>query len=209
VVQSGDTTLHLVQGTSTWTLVPDLVSDSELSGLNPVGEIDRIVGAQPGPLHVVQTSDGILFAVNAQNAWTLVPDQISDSDLAGLDQSGEIDGVIPAELLGGPPPQPAATPTSTPTPTIAAAPAGTCGVVAAGLVGRWPAEGTAKDVVGGNDGELVGGARFAPGLAGQAFSFNGKGQYVRLPMAQPLTLGGPITVVFWMRADPSNPLACC
>jgi len=40
-----------------------------------------------------------------------------------------------------------------------------------GLVSWWRGEGDAKDSVGGNHGTLMGDATFAPGKAGQAFSF--------------------------------------
>lgn len=211
VVQSSDGTLHVVQGATSWTLLPDPIGDSDLAGLNPVGEIDGIVGPQPGPPQVVQASDGGLYIVSGQNSWTLVPDQISDSDLAALDQSGELDGVIPAELVSVSAQAPATVvPTPTPTAPAAAANAapGICGVVPSGLVGCWLASGNAQDVIGGNDGTLIGGANFAPGIVGQAFGFNGKGQYVKVPRSP--KLGGAVSIAFWMKADKANPLnACC
>ena len=42
-----------------------------------------------------------------------------------------------------------------------------------GLISWWPAEGNADDILGDNDGTLVNGATFAPGMVGQAFSFDG------------------------------------
>jgi hypothetical protein len=42
-----------------------------------------------------------------------------------------------------------------------------------GLVSWWPGDGDANDVVDGNHGTLVGGAAFASGEVGQAFSFDG------------------------------------
>ena len=50
-----------------------------------------------------------------------------------------------------------------------------------GLLSWWPAEGNAGDVAGASAGQLMYGAGFAPGLVGQAFSFNGTNDYVRLP----------------------------
>ena len=55
--------------------------------------------AQPAPVQVVQGSDGTLYVVQGSNSWTLVPDQISDADVATLSPSGEIDGILPSELL--------------------------------------------------------------------------------------------------------------
>ena len=48
----------------------------------------------------------------------------------------------------------------------------------AGLVSWWPGDGNATDTVGGNDGTLVGDATFAPGMVGQAFNFDGGGDFV-------------------------------
>ena len=48
------------------------------------------------------------------------------------------------------------------------------------LVGRWSADGNAKDSANGHDGTLMNGATFAPGRFGQAFSLNGS-QFVRIP----------------------------
>src|ERR1700694_222076 len=64
--------------------------------------------AQTAPVRVVQGSDGTLYLVQAGNSWTLVPDQISDADLAALNLSGEVDGTVPAQLLASAPPQVAA-----------------------------------------------------------------------------------------------------
>src|SRR6266571_630433 len=47
------------------------------------------------------------------------------------------------------------------------------GLPAAGLVSWWSADGDASDVAGGNNGHLHSGAAFAPGVVGQAFSFDG------------------------------------
>lgn len=80
---------------------------------------------QQSPLRVGQGSDGTLYLVQGGNSWTLVPDQLSDSDVAGLNPSGEVDGVIPNQFLVGPEPPPVAAPPPAPTPTQtpAAAPA--------------------------------------------------------------------------------------
>ncbi len=47
-----------------------------------------------------------------------------------------------------------------------------------GRVNWWPADGNATDVVGGNNGTLINGAGFGPGILGQAFNFSGN-QYVQ------------------------------
>ena len=51
-----------------------------------------------------------------------------------------------------------------------------------GLVGWWPADGTAADVIGHNDGTFNGGANAnAAGEVAQAFAFNGTNDFVSLP----------------------------
>jgi uncharacterized repeat protein (TIGR01451 family) len=60
------------------------------------------------------------------------------------------------------------------------APAQTC-EPPAGLVNWWPADGHARDTVSSDDGTPQNGATFAPGLVGQAFSFDGVDDYVQLP----------------------------
>jgi concanavalin A-like lectin/glucanase superfamily protein len=57
------------------------------------------------------------------------------------------------------------------------------------LVSYWPAEGSAKDSVGSNDGTLLNGASFAPGISGQAFSLDGKDDYVLVPNSPSLNFG--------------------
>jgi hypothetical protein len=47
-----------------------------------------------------------------------------------------------------------------------------------GLVSWWPAEGSADDTLGKNNGVLVNGASFATGLLGHAFNFDGINDYV-------------------------------
>ncbi len=71
-----------------------------------------------------------------------------------------------------------------------------------GLVSWWPGDGNADDIVGGNNGTLVGGATFvSPGKVGDAFTFSGSGNdYVRVlnnPSLEPTT----ITVDAWVKAD--------
>jgi hypothetical protein len=50
----------------------------------------------------------------------------------------------------------------------------------AGLVSWWPGDGNANDIQDGNHGTLQNGVTFAPGMVGQAFSFDGVDDYVDL-----------------------------
>jgi len=68
----------------------------------------------------------------------------------------------------------------------------TCVAPPSGLVSWWPGEGDAADAVGGNGGQLQGGAGFGAGKVGQAFSFTGTGQHLRVAAATNLDVGqGP------------------
>ena len=66
-----------------------------------------------------------------------------------------------------------------------------------GLVAWWPGDGNANDIIGGNHGTLRNGATFAPGMVGQAFSFDGSGTYVNIPDSPSLDVPS-ITVAAWI-----------
>ena len=76
----------------------------------------------------------------------------------------------------------------------------------AGLVASWPAEGNARDKIGHHDGTMINGAGYDDGKVGRAFSFDGKGQYVKIPPSARLNPGGQLTIEFWMKAAPGNPM---
>ncbi|OVE79597.1 hypothetical protein BVY01_02110 [bacterium I07] len=71
------------------------------------------------------------------------------------------------------------------------------GTIIPGIVHWWPGDGNAKDVIGGNDGQLKGGATFAPGQVGEAFSFDDG--YVFIPDE----VGGwpEATVEAWVKTE--------
>jgi hypothetical protein len=73
-----------------------------------------------------------------------------------------------------------------------------------GLVAFWSGDGNPNDSVGGNNGTMMGGANFAAGLAGQAFSFDEPGDFVKIPKSPGLDLGSQMTLEFWMRPDAAN-----
>jgi hypothetical protein len=78
-------------------------------------------GAQPAPVRVVQGSDGTLYVLQGSSSWTLVPDQISDADVAALAPIGEIDGSLPSDVLMAQAPD--AAPAAAPAPPAAQQPA--------------------------------------------------------------------------------------
>ena len=68
-----------------------------------------------------------------------------------------------------------------------------------GPVHHWPGEGNANDVVGGQHGALEGGATFAAGMVGQAFSLDGNDDWVQLVSAQTLGMtDSDFTVAAWV-----------
>jgi hypothetical protein len=76
----------------------------------------------------------------------------------------------------------------------------TCVVPPSGLVSWWPGEGNANDIVGTNHGTLQGGAGFAPGVVGQAFSFDGVDDYVQIPHNANLDPGtGSFSLDAWIK----------
>jgi hypothetical protein len=69
------------------------------------------------------------------------------------------------------------------------------------MVSFWRAEGDATDTVGGNNGVLQGGAGFAAGEVGQAFSFDGSSGHVLIPDSPSLdSFAGSMTMELWMKS---------
>ena len=56
-----------------------------------------------------------------------------------------------------------------------------CVTPPSGIVAWWPANGNANDIIGGNNGVLMGGATYAGGRVAQAYSLNGVNGYVQVP----------------------------
>lgn len=81
-------------------------------------------------------------------------------------------------------------------------PAQTCLPPPAGLVGWWPGDGNADDIVGSNGGTLQNGATFAPGKVGQAFSFDGIDDEVFVNSTFPFHTPGDATLDFWLKFSP-------
>jgi len=79
-------------------------------------------------------------------------------------------------------------------------PARTCSAPPSGLVSWWRGEGTAADSQDGNHGTLQGGATFAPGRVGQAFSLDGIDDAVSLANTPTMDVGaGDFTIEFWVQ----------
>ena len=100
------------------------------------------------------------------------------------------------------------TPTWTPTPDETAI-AEQCAAVPDGLIGWWPGNGDAQDMVTGNNGTLHGGASFEAGKVGQAFRFNGVDGSVDIPRAANLNVGRQVSVEFWLMPAQENKMDNC
>lgn len=73
-----------------------------------------------------------------------------------------------------------------------------CAPVPSDLVAWWRAEGDAADAQGANDGLAIGGLTDAAGKVGQAFDFDGIGQYVELANSPSLSPSGSFTIETWV-----------
>jgi Concanavalin A-like lectin/glucanases superfamily len=74
-----------------------------------------------------------------------------------------------------------------------------------GLVSWWPGEQSAIDIVGTNNGTLVGGVTFTNGKVGQAFSLNGTSQYVDVPDSPSLNPTNAVTCEAWVHPAAFSP----
>jgi hypothetical protein len=72
-----------------------------------------------------------------------------------------------------------------------------------GLVGWWPGDGSADDIQLSTNGTLVNGASFAPGLVGQAFSFDGVNAFVNVADMPALHAVTTAMTVAWINPQPS------
>jgi hypothetical protein len=79
-----------------------------------------------------------------------------------------------------------------------------CATPPTGLVSWWAAEGNALDSADSNHGTLQGGATFALGMAGQAFSFNGQNGSVLVPDSTNLRLTNQVTIEAWVNTRSSS-----
>ncbi len=77
---------------------------------------------------------------------------------------------------------------------------GECILTPAGLISHWPGDLDARDVVGGNDGQLVNGAEVGvPGQVGGAFSFDGDNDFVDVASNPVFNLTNALTIEAWIK----------
>ncbi len=81
-----------------------------------------------------------------------------------------------------------------------------CSAESSGIVSWWSGEDNANDIVGTNNGVLIGGASYAPGQVGQAFLFDGSSGYVSIPDSQSLdSFVTNITIELWIMVNQTTP----
>jgi hypothetical protein len=78
------------------------------------------------------------------------------------------------------------------------------GRLPSGLIALWSAEGNANDSIGGNNGQLLNSAEFAPGKIGQAFAFHNLGDQVTAPATDLPTGTSDRTIDCWIYIDSFN-----
>jgi len=68
-----------------------------------------------------------------------------------------------------------------------------------GLIHLWPGDGNANDIVGPNNGVMMGGTTFTDGKVGQGFSFDGSGDYISLPPNNLPTYPHEFSIDAWIK----------
>ena len=68
-----------------------------------------------------------------------------------------------------------------------------------GMVGWWPGDGHANDIIGSNHGILSGDATYTGGMVGQAFSLDGVDNFILVPDSANLNITGDVTVDLWAK----------
>jgi hypothetical protein len=76
-----------------------------------------------------------------------------------------------------------------------------CAPLPPGAVSWWPGDGNTDDIVGSNHGQLVGGAKFAPGFVGEAFKFDGIDDYFQSAATGLPISGADRTLEMWVKLD--------
>jgi hypothetical protein len=99
-------------------------------------------------------------------------------------------------------------PTSTGTQALTAA-AHLCVAPPDGLIGWWPGNGNAQDIVTRSYGLTKGGTSFETGKVRQAFSFNGVDSSVNIPQTASLNVNKQVSIEFWMKPAEENTMDNC
>ncbi|MEW6208225.1 MAG: LamG-like jellyroll fold domain-containing protein [Acidobacteriota bacterium] len=180
--------------TNTWTSKAPMPTARHALAASAVnGIIYAIGGFNGGALATVEAYDP------ATNTWTTMPPlPMARHSLA----AGEINGALYA--VGG------RNSSNTVVATVESftPPPDTCVPPPSGLVSWWPGDGDANDIEDSNNGTLLGGAAFAAGHVGQAFSFDGVNGRVLVPSAANLDLQQAFTIDTWVNFADLNSAHC-
>ena len=81
-----------------------------------------------------------------------------------------------------------------------------CAPAPSGLVAWWPGNGNANEIIGTNNGTLIGSAGYAAGEVGQAFSVSGPANCVVVPSSPSIAFGttSPMSIEFWAYSSGSS-----
>jgi hypothetical protein len=79
----------------------------------------------------------------------------------------------------------------------------TCVTPPSNMISWWSGDGHPFDLIDDNDGTLMGGATYAQGIVGKAFSFDGTDDYVEIPHSSSLDITGAITIDAWIYRNSS------
>jgi RHS repeat-associated protein len=82
--------------------------------------------------------------------------------------------------------------------TVSASPV-VCTPPPSGMIGWWPGDGNANDILGGHGGTPQGGATFVSGAVGQAFSFDGAAALINIPAFPDLDIHNAVTIDAWVK----------
>ncbi len=104
----------------------------------------------------------------------------------------------PTQTTTPPPSTATSTPTRTPSPTPTLPPSGSCAGPSNGRVSCWKGENNANDSISTNNGTVQGGATYATGKVGQAFSFNGTSGHILVPDSSSLDVTTQFTMSAWV-----------
>ena len=183
-----------------------------ISGLGPGGTYDQILVAEEGiqPLlyeynhllsgeagPITSSKNGDLYIMTGAGLLHVPPEGEPTIIAEGFDNisglkahngcilvaDGEFDDIDDSLYRICPSDEIHAIPTEAVTPVDTIFEPGECVEISNGLIGWWPGEGNAEELVFGNDGTLIAGTSFAAGKVGQAFSFDGDNDFIGISVS--------------------------
>jgi hypothetical protein len=96
--------VYFVQYGWAWTIVPDSIGNSDLSGYAIAGQwltVD-MSQIQPGTAHLVVGADGTLYLLQGTSGWSLIVSPMSDDDIASFQPGAELSPMLQFEFFQNP-----------------------------------------------------------------------------------------------------------